>query len=1177
MAQPLEDDSDPTYTHFAHRTEFLQLLDQVLAVNIEQRPSIREDEVEEGLVAALGAILDHYLPLPALLDPSLDLIVPPLLAVLSKHLTRVVEAEQGGQAKYVDADRIGRIGQLVNWVVKVRGWKATGKRPPYFPLTTVPHFPSSIPHLPLLIFLLSPSTSPSSSTTPPTPHHPLISAPSQWELRAVLLLWLALLLTVPFNLSALSPSTPSPAAFGMDLPSLEKLFPIATSELAERVTLLSIPLLSRPGKEGSYAALVLARLFAREDAVQGLPGFLAWSGQEIMEGEREGESNLVASILMFLSLLPPLIGANHLTILHDFSEAVLLPHLRGSRTAASSGLIRKLAIKARGRWWLARIGKGWSNDEDAELPNGLEEELDDLMGGLGDKDTIVRYSCAKYLARIAALLPSSFSDQIVHATIDLFSGTENDPVIETSFGTIVDPGGSAFSGGTMGFGGLETTRGEARWHGVCLALAEIARRGLLFGDAIAESVKWVLEALTFDLRRASHSIGSNVRDAAAYLLWSISRACPPTLLEPFAAKMATSLICVAVFDREVGVRRAASAAFQEGVGRLGLYPEGIDVLRKTDFYAVSVRRMAFTVAAPSVAIYKHYRTAMREHLHHITLRHWDVTMRVLGANALREILLLDVEENVQDSMDREVRCFVRRVIDGQIHELSSLDAANVHGALVALQHVSSISSLASGRRSKIFDAMASIRPAALVSQQGGDILQASCDLFTNSVTPEVLRQPNAADLVDKFLDLSMKRREPEVQEAVAALFGRLSAVRDGNADDGITLISDLKSSRAAVKQAAALSLGHVGYSECIGMIENTCGALLGLMDPVAKADVETRRYAIRSLADILCQYDSAGNILISPSLYQSVVQLFILSLSDYSTDQRGDIGSWIRVVALNSLGRTLAHPFVPEDVFLEAVGAIIKQAVEKLEPVRQEAALALVALRKSGKMWEGVEYLKIDAGGGDEFRYSNQETWFASGMGLLETRFSQQLVQGLVQTVGSQVDSVSKLALKPLVAYFSKADAQVFSVVLAVLTTLLAENINLNKVFLPTVSTLIKLFSTETLGPDDPICARIINIVTRGISGMKSIDRLSSSMRLVIVMLSSANLSVRDKAVDALALFLPHRFPRIRSMCSEELYLALSNDDDVPPELEEVLLETRWSEEVGDAAEKVMALIKAGI
>jgi hypothetical protein len=80
----------------------------------------------------------------------------------------------------------------------------------------------------------------------------------------------------------------------------------------------------------------------------------------------------------------------------------------------------------------------------------------------------------------------------VLATIALFEGTEDEPVVETPHGTILDPGGSA-PGGTMGFGGGETNRGEARWHGVCLALAEMARRGLVRDQAVGGAVQWVLK------------------------------------------------------------------------------------------------------------------------------------------------------------------------------------------------------------------------------------------------------------------------------------------------------------------------------------------------------------------------------------------------------------------------------------------------------------------------------------------------------------------------------------------------------------------------------------------------------------------------------------------------------------------------------------------------------------
>jgi hypothetical protein len=42
-------------------------------------------------------------------------------------------------------------------------------------------------------------------------------------------------------------------------------------------------------------------------------------------------------------------------------------------------------------------------------------------------------------------------------------------------------------------GGKEIMRGESRWHGVCLAVAEMARRGLVRGELVAEAVTWVLK------------------------------------------------------------------------------------------------------------------------------------------------------------------------------------------------------------------------------------------------------------------------------------------------------------------------------------------------------------------------------------------------------------------------------------------------------------------------------------------------------------------------------------------------------------------------------------------------------------------------------------------------------------------------------------------------------------
>jgi hypothetical protein len=63
------------------------------------------------------------LPLPGLLDPSLDEIVDPLMGVLSPALTSLAD----DPSSRINEGRLHRLGKLINWVVKVRGWKSIGE------------------------------------------------------------------------------------------------------------------------------------------------------------------------------------------------------------------------------------------------------------------------------------------------------------------------------------------------------------------------------------------------------------------------------------------------------------------------------------------------------------------------------------------------------------------------------------------------------------------------------------------------------------------------------------------------------------------------------------------------------------------------------------------------------------------------------------------------------------------------------------------------------------------------------------------------------------------------------------------------------------------------------------------------------------------------------------------
>jgi hypothetical protein len=77
-------------------------------------------------------------------------------------------------------------------------------------------------------------------------------------------------------------------------------------------------------------------------------------------------------------------------------------------------------------------------------------------------------------------------------------------------------------------------------------------------------------------------------------------------------------------------------------------------------------------------------------------------------------------------------------------------------------------------------------------------------------------------------------------------------------------------------------------------------------------------------------------------------QSLLHGLSDYSMDERGDIGSWIRIACIEGLAsfaETLIsrasdipnfEEYLPPDSFHAAIGGILKQGVERLDGVRQE-------------------------------------------------------------------------------------------------------------------------------------------------------------------------------------------------------------------------------------------------
>ena len=103
------------------------------------------------------------------------------------------------------------------------------------------------------------------------------------------------------------------------------------------------------------------------------------------------------------------------------------------------------------------------------------------------------------------------------------------------------------------------------------------------------------------------------------------------------------MLITSVFDREINCRRAASAAFQENVGRQGNenFPHGIEILTAADYFTLANRGHAYTSIAKFVCGFEDYRESLLDHLLNVKSQHWDQAIRELTAESFGVLCEID--------------------------------------------------------------------------------------------------------------------------------------------------------------------------------------------------------------------------------------------------------------------------------------------------------------------------------------------------------------------------------------------------------------------------------------------------------------------------------------------------------------------------------------------------------
>ncbi|XP_014219000.1 tubulin-specific chaperone D [Copidosoma floridanum] len=767
--------------------------------------------------------------------------------------------------------------------------------------------------------------------------------------------------------------------------------------------------------------------------------------------------------------------------------------------------------------------------DDHEIPPLIEEIIEHLIRCLQDKSIIIRWSAAKGIGRITARLPSDLADDVLGYVIDLFSTRES----------------------------------ETAWHGGCLALAELGRRGLLLPDRLKEIIPLVIQALVFDEPRAYGPVGSIIRDAACFVCWSFARAFEPEVFQPHVNDISRALLIVTCFDREINCRRAGSAAFQENVGRQGNFPHGIEIISAADYFEVGVRSNAYLKISVHVAKYEGYLKPLVDHLVKRKVTHWDSTIRELAAKALHNLGALDTTYIIND------------VFPVLLDFVNSLDSFARHGAILAIAEIlvvlhqcleKDISDIiAKDHLDKIQKIVSTCRSRGQLRGLGGESIKQACATLIKKFSI-VHFHVNDENIINDWQGLLEECLSNEVAivrevsaEAHTAFFTEYYLT--WSLEDRQAIINkyleNLQSSSQTVRIGFAEAIGYFPVNVLKEKGEDIFKKLMqcSCITKDTTLWAESRRDAIRSLTK-LSETLGLEHTTIWKPFVSDVYRCLFNGLAEYTNDSRGDIGSWVREAAIDGILTLTRLVFkadyteiLTQELMTKIIGGIAQQAVERIDRTRSKAGNAFhVLIQSSLPNIPHHEELKILFLCTDEKKFidwrSESETFPLFIQMLSFQPYVQNLLKGIIYSAGGLSESLVKYSSMSLFSYLQQLDEQTLSSLCNEICNIFESCHGDDRMISASLAFLDRLISSGCIQGvlDDPkseIPKRILTLLKKESKCINAIQSQLNSVKLFCHMLQVHG-PVSKGAFSQLSIYLCHKFKFIRKATASRLYESLT-------------------------------------
>jgi hypothetical protein len=773
-----------------------------------------------------------------------------------------------------------------------------------------------------------------------------------WKVPYVLLLWLSHLLLTPFDLASISArpvrdgSQTAWMALHADLPTV-----------AQRVIQVGAIHLSASTKAQDAAAAMLVRLATRPDMQRFR---VADSLVEDAIAKLAPSAESPSTIYQQLGPLRLLAG-----IATSADVSHVLPSIyRSCEKLSADGTVSPVTENAVGKKLIVKIFRNIAIltlrlpsvsgplRSFLETTSVLEDVIDHLLQSLGDRDTPVRYAAAKAISLIISELEPEMGHEVIQAVLETFKENIPRSAVGVDYQTV----------------------NALKWHGLTLTLSHALFKRSASPSQLLDILNALVSALNFEQRTATgSSVGTNVRDAANFGIWSLSRRYTSDELlsvdmndlrsvassskqETVIQVMAVQLLLSACLDPAGNIRRGSSAALQELIGRHpNQVTEGIAIVQIVDYQAVGLRKRGLIdVAGKAASLDLVYWEALMDGLIGWRgLSSVDVTSREAAALSLANFvtiaedrdglthvadrLLAEVENSAIESM-HGIICSLSNLLDLPISTVGDEHAPTAHRHYWRTLQSCGILQVDLNPRS-----LKSELPVAIAKLTTGVCRRESAYVGQNAGQEFV-----SFDGMERVTERLLARHEDPILQVIPDMVKQLRRLRRlTNQSSGCLDIQILTravaadSSKAVLTGAGrAIALGAITLQHESGLLGDGAALSMPILCNLVRAtNVDWRIIGIRALYLALEGLTSSSNY--DAELLAVVAQAIHTGLTDYTIDERGDVGSLVRLQALTCVSRLLSLEHLQQDSDRRQLlqSDILRLSLEKLDRVRGRAAM----------------------------------------------------------------------------------------------------------------------------------------------------------------------------------------------------------------------------------------------